>query len=154
MVPAVPREHPSPGRYSSTGAGGVFPSRYVMLDAWRGLARIAERNGQWDEATRAYERAVELDPTDIASHVAAGVLLRVRLADPLRAVPHFRAVLARDATHYGARFQLAVALAAAGNDAEARKEWRRFEVFARAGGDVRDLALAPPGLADDSLRPR
>lgn len=124
------------------------------VDAWRALGRIAERDGQWADAVRAYERAVALDPTDIESHVAAGVLLRIRLADPLRAVPHFRAVLARDPDHYGARFQLAVALAASGNEAQAREEWHRFETLARALGDVRDLALAPPGLGDDGLRPR
>ncbi len=41
MVPSVTRADQPPGRYSSPDAGGLFPTRYVMLDAWRGLAALA-----------------------------------------------------------------------------------------------------------------
>src|SRR5262249_25096656 len=45
--------------------------------------------------------------------------------DPAAAAAEFRQVLARNPTHYGATFQLAAALDAAGKRAEARPLWKR-----------------------------
>jgi len=52
-----------------------------------------------------------------------GVNLLYKASDPVGAEQNFRAVLARNSKHYGARYQLAVALDRGGRPAEARNEW-------------------------------
>ncbi len=89
----------------------------------------------------------------MTARVDAGVIYRLRLDDPRGAIAYFRDALALAPAHYGARFQLALALFAAGDTVAAREEWRRFAVLARAAGDPTDLALAPAGLRDDAPQP-
>jgi cytochrome c-type biogenesis protein CcmH/NrfG len=117
-----------------------------LIEAWRGLARTAEAEARWAEAGAAFDRIVALDPTDVSARIAAGVIHRLRLEDPGAAVVYFRDVLTREPDHYGARFQLALALFAAGDEVGARAEWRRFAALARTAGNASDLALAPAGL--------
>jgi Flp pilus assembly protein TadD len=78
--------------------------------------------------------------------MAAGLLDQYRLGDPLRAVEHYRTVLRLEPTHYGAHYQLAVALLAAGRDAEARAAWLAFVPLAERAGDRATLDGAPPAL--------
>jgi hypothetical protein len=49
-------------------------------------------------------------------------------------------------THYGAHYQLAVALLAAGREAEARAAWFEFVPLAERAGDRDTLDRAPAAL--------
>jgi len=60
--------------------------------------------------------------------------------DPTAASIQFRGVLAQDPEHYGATYQLGVALDRAGRHAEARAHWERMLVLAKAANDERTIA--------------
>lgn len=62
--------------------------------------------------------------------MARGLHLLYDRAEYPAAVEEFRAVLARNPTHYGAHYQLATALEGAGNVAEARSWWTRMLAMA------------------------
>jgi Flp pilus assembly protein TadD len=79
----------------------------------------------------------------------AGLLYHRRLSDAERAVELYRGVLERSPRHYGASYQLAVALWTAGRKEEARAAWRKFAALAKAAGDEKSLAGAPAGLTRD-----
>jgi Flp pilus assembly protein TadD len=68
------------------------------------------------------------------------------LGDPARAVEHYRTVLRLMPTHYGAHYQLAVALLAAGRETEARAAWLAFVPLAERADDRAALDQAPPAL--------
>ena len=68
-----------------------------------------------------------------------GVDLLYQRGDPIGAEAVFRSVLARNPTHYGAQYQLAVALDRGGRPAEARTAW---ETALRNANAVRDSATA------------
>jgi len=59
---------------------------------WVRLGNLYRHSGQNERAQTAYERAIELDPTDIEAHCMLGELL-IETGRPLEAVPHFHAVL-------------------------------------------------------------
>jgi tetratricopeptide (TPR) repeat protein len=59
---------------------------------WVRLGNLYSHSGQSERAQPAYERAIELDPTDIEAHSMLGQLL-VKAGRPLEAVPHWHAVL-------------------------------------------------------------
>jgi Flp pilus assembly protein TadD len=67
--------------------------------------------------------------------------------DPSAAVIEFRKVLARNPDHYGASFQLAVALDQAGKGAEARPLWERVLKMAQGYQDQATLTVARTRLA-------
>ncbi len=67
--------------------------------------------------------------------------------DPVGAEQTFRAVLARNASHYGARYQLAVALDRGGRPAEARTEWNQVQQQAQTFNDSATLRTARARLA-------
>jgi tetratricopeptide (TPR) repeat protein len=115
-------------------------------DAWLSQGRLLERRGAWADAAAAYERALAADPGHHEAAMLAALLLHYRLADPARAVALYRRVLAILPTHYGAHYQLAMALLASGREAEARRAWAAFEVLAEAAGDRDSLARAPAAL--------
>jgi len=62
--------------------------------------------------------------------------------DPAAAVEQFRQVLQHTPTHYGATFQLAKALDAAGKPDEARQWWEKMLAMARAVPDPDTAAVA------------
>lgn len=55
--------------------------------------------------------------------------------DAAAAVERFRSVLSHTPTHYGATYQLAVALDAAGKPEEARPLWEKMLPMAQAAND-------------------
>jgi hypothetical protein len=59
-------------------------------------------------------------------------------------------VLRQSPRHYGASYQLPLALWAAGQEQEARAAWRKFVPLAKAAGDMKSLTNAPPGLRRDA----
>jgi Tfp pilus assembly protein PilF len=66
---------------------------------------------------------------------------------PAAAEQQFRAILARTPTHYGAHFQLAVALDRQSRPAEARAEWETVRAAAAAISDSATLRRALARLA-------
>jgi tetratricopeptide (TPR) repeat protein len=137
------------------------------------LGVALERQKSIAEALAEYRRACELDPKDTAacssrerlagdkasadSATAEAAMMGegLRLLDEeheaARAVDQFRALLAKNPDHYGATYQLARALDAAGRREEATQVWQRMLSMAQAAGDkdteskVRDrLAASAP----------
>src|SRR5262249_53280237 len=118
----------------------------VNADAWRGTARLLEQRADWAAAAAAWDRALAADPTSVDAAMHAGLLYAWRLGDPSTAVERFDAVLALSPEHYGAHYQVAVALLAAGHTDEARAAWRAFVPMAQAISDTKSIAGAPSGL--------
>src|SRR5437867_295302 len=117
-----------------------------QADAWAAQGRLLERQGAWAEAARAYERAVAANPTLSEPAMLAALLHQYRLRDPARAVELYRTVLRLVPSHYGAHYQLAVALLASGREPEARAAWRAFVPMAEAIGDRASIEGAPEQL--------
>jgi len=115
-------------------------------DAWSEQARLLERHEAWAEAASAYEHALEADPQRADAAVGAGVIYLYRLAHPDLAVARFRTALAAVPTHYGAHYQLAVALLASGRQDDALRAWDAFVPLAEAIGDRATLDAAPERL--------
>lgn len=125
----------------------------VHAEAWRAQARLLEARADWGGAAEAWERAIAADPANADAPMRVGLLYAWRLGDPARAAERFRTVLRLAPTHYGAHYQLAVALLAGGDAEEARAAWQRFVPMAQAIGDTKSLASAPAGLTrTDSAR--
>ncbi|HEX7706951.1 MAG TPA: tetratricopeptide repeat protein [Thermoanaerobaculia bacterium] len=62
------------------------------------------------------------------------------------AITHFRTVLEKNPGHYGANYQIAVALDRAGKPDEARSHWEQVLKLAEANGDQPTLATAKARL--------
>ena len=117
-------------------------------DAWFALARLRAARSEWSEAASAYDRVVVLDPGRTEATMDAGIIYHQRLGDPGRAVELYRMTLRALPSHYGAHYQLAVALHALGREDEARAAWRAFVPLALAIGDRQTLAAAPAALRE------
>jgi hypothetical protein len=115
--------------------------------------RRLEAAGDVAGALAAYEAARAADPRNVDAAMLAGLLYHHHLGDPARAVDCYRDVLAARPDHYGAHYQLATALLAAGRPAEARAAWASFARLARAIGDQRTIDAAPDALRDASATP-
>jgi tetratricopeptide (TPR) repeat protein len=115
-------------------------------EAWLAQGRHLERRETWAEAAAAYESALRANPTHVEAAMLAGLLHHYRLAEPARAVEFYRTVLHLAPTHYGAHYQLAMALLADRQEAEARAAWRVFEALADGLGDRKTIEGAPEAL--------
>ena len=71
-----------------------------------------------------------------------GLAARYQQQKPLVAAEIFTRVLVLNPKHYGALFQRASALDAAGQSAEALAAWKAFEHQAEEIGDFTNLAIA------------
>jgi tetratricopeptide (TPR) repeat protein len=114
--------------------------------AWFAQGDLLEKKKRWRPAVRAYERAFAADPYFLKARMRAAILYHRRLAEPERAIELYRSVLRQSPSHYGAHYQLAMALWASGNEQEARAAWRKFLPLAKEVGDERSIANAPAGL--------
>ena len=115
--------------------------------AWLGMGRLLEEDAQWSAAVAAYDRALaESGTTDVEAAMNAGLIYHYRLGAPAHAVERYRTVLRQVPTHYGAQYQIAVALLANGNTSAARRAWQRFARAAAEHGDTAALASAPEAL--------
>jgi len=109
---------------------------------WEKVLAMAE--GYRDAETAAAARA-RLARTDVVSEEA---MMKVGLAalyerhDPAAAAAAFRKVLERNPSHYGATFQLASALDAAGKRSEARPVWEKVLAMAERYDDRATAATA------------
>jgi tetratricopeptide (TPR) repeat protein len=108
--------------------------------------RLLELRRRFAEAAAAYDRTLAADPTNADAAMTGGLLLHYQLGDPAGAVEHYETVLRLVPTHYGAHYQLAVALLAAGREAEACAAWRAFVPLAEHAGHRATLDGAPPEL--------
>ena len=115
-------------------------------DAWIGQGRLLEQRARWAEAADAYEHARTTDPTRAEASMLAGLVYHYHLGQPALAVERYRDVLLRNPTHYGAHYQLAVALLAAGRLDDARAAWQAFVPEAEKINDQKSLAGAPAAL--------
>src|SRR5207247_5520828 len=82
----------------------------------------------------------------------AGLVQHYQLRNPAGAVIWCRRVLRAVPTHYGAHYQLAIALLASGQERDARIAWNAFEPLAKAIGDRASLEGAPEVLRRPSAR--
>ena len=114
--------------------------------AWLAQGRLLEARGEWAPAAEAYDRALTADPTSIDAAMRAGLVRHYRLGDSATAVERYRTVLALDPQHYGAHYQLAVALLGAGRRDDALAAWARFVPMAEAIGDRKSIDGAPAEL--------
>lgn len=87
-------------------------------------------------------------PTEDEVQMAAGLEALYTKSDPFTAADAFRAVRLRTPTHYGAQFQLAVALDSGGYPELARPEWQRMRQMAEAIGDSATLRRIQARLAE------
>ena len=72
--------------------------------------------------------------------------------DPTAAVAQFRKMLERNPTHYGAVFQLAMALDQAGKPGEARPLWERMLLMAEAAQDQGTADMVRARLPSDAMQ--
>jgi tetratricopeptide (TPR) repeat protein len=133
---------------------------FALAHFHRGAA--LERLGRRPEAELSYRRALELEPQLELARAALegkqstgpveGMMQRGLDAlyagkDPGAAVTAFQEVLARMPSHYGATYQLAVALDLLGRPAEARVLWERMLRMADAQQDAQTAQTARARLA-------
>jgi protein O-mannosyl-transferase len=118
----------------------------VNSGAWLAQGRLLEGRGEWQDAARAFDRALAADPTSSDAAMRAGLVYYYRLGDAATAVDRYQTVLSIDPHHYGAHYQLAVALLGAGRRDDALAAWRRFVPLAEAIGDKASIEGAPPDL--------
>jgi tetratricopeptide (TPR) repeat protein len=90
--------------------------------------------------------ALAADPTSSDAAMRAALVYHYRLGDLATAVERYRTVLAIDPNHYGAHYQVAVALLGTGRKDEALAALRRFVPLADALGDRTSIDGAPPEL--------
>jgi tetratricopeptide (TPR) repeat protein len=118
----------------------------VHAGGWLGQGRLLEVRGEWAAAADAYDRALAADPTSTDAAMRAGLVRHYRLGDSATAVERYRSVLEVDPRHYGAHYQLAVALLGAGQRDQALAAWARFVPMAEAIGDRASIEAAPAEL--------
>jgi Tfp pilus assembly protein PilF len=92
---------------------------------WTEVLRLAESFQDTTVVKTAQARLASPDTASQEGMMARGLDLMYSRNDPLAAIDQFKAVLARNGTHYGATYQLAVALDRAGRPAEAKPVWQR-----------------------------
>ena len=139
-------------------------------------AEVLEKLGRTAEADAGYRRAAEINPSDprpgealkrmrrdgpaapdVDGLMRAGIDARYKLNDTNGAIAYFRQVLEKNPAHYGATYQLAAALDAAGKPAEARPLWERVLPMAEQYKDdaiaekARVRLAAPDVLGADAL---
>jgi tetratricopeptide (TPR) repeat protein len=121
---------------------------------WEKMRRMAE--AFQDAPTAATARARLDQPAPVApmteensqaAMMAAGNHALYTKADIKTAITEFRKVLQRNPTHYGATYQLAVALDHAGKRQEARAMWQKVLKMAEGYKDVETGATALARLA-------
>jgi tetratricopeptide (TPR) repeat protein len=86
-------------------------------------------------------------PDTLPASMESGLDALYRERDAAKAERAFRTVLAANPTHYGATYQLAVALDLGGKSAEARAQWEKMLRMAQACGDAETIATAQRRLA-------
>src|SRR5207249_1472287 len=139
------------------------------------LGQVLESMGRIGDVVAAYQTAIELSRQDAQAQSALArlersgdltedVLMRVGLDalytrhNAAAAAAQFRKVLDRNPRHYGATFQLAVALDHSGQPAEARPMWEKVLEMAEGARDkptadrARARLAAPDGASEEATQ--
>ncbi|MEP7123687.1 MAG: tetratricopeptide repeat protein [Byssovorax sp.] len=123
------------------------------------LARALDRAGRKDEAQAAWQRVlrmaeryddrsvIEMARARLADPMVLGLDALYTKHDPTTAAARFREVLAQNPQHYGATFQLAIALDQADKPAESRPVWAKMLGMAEAINDTATADRARARLA-------
>ena len=96
---------------------------------------MAESFRDQQTAATAFGRLEHESSLDEDALMALALHVRYNLNDPVRSVSMFQQVLVRSPSHYGATYQLASALDAAGSPVAARLMWERMLILANAVHD-------------------
>jgi cytochrome c-type biogenesis protein CcmH/NrfG len=108
---------------------------------------MAQRYADTETADRARARLAAPEVPSDEALMRHGLDALYTQHDPAAAAAEFRQVLARNPTHYGATFQLAAALDAAGKRAEARPLWKKMLDMSVAVNDTETANAARARLA-------
>ncbi len=114
---------------------------------WKKMLTMAENLNDTQTATMVRTHLGEPATTSEDSMMKAGIEALYTRRDPTAAIAQFRQVLAHNPTHYGATFQLAAALDAAGHPDEARPLWTKVAEMAQGYGDKKTEEAARVRLA-------
>lgn len=112
---------------------------------WRKVLVMAD--GYQDTATADTARTRLGDSRTAETRMQAGLDEFYARGDPTAAAALFRGVLEQNPTHYGATYQLAAALDAAGERNEARAFWEKMLPMAEAINDQATIDMARARLA-------
>jgi tetratricopeptide (TPR) repeat protein len=110
---------------------------------WERVLAMAENVNDTATAAAA-RRLLKLEPGEKSQDqlMGEGLELLYTRHDPAGAILVFQKVLARNPTHYGAKYQLAAALDQAGLQAEARPWWEKVRAAAESVNDQQTAATA------------
>ena len=123
------------------------------------LARALDRAGRKDEAQPIWERVLRMAEryndrsvidtarARLADPMTLGLDALYTKHDPVTAAARFREVLAHNPQHYGATFQLAIALDQSEKPAESRPVWAKMLTLAEAINDTATADRARARLA-------
>jgi Tfp pilus assembly protein PilF len=92
---------------------------------WSEVLRLAQSFNDSTVVKSAQARLASPDTLSQSGMMARGLDLMYSRNDPVAAIDLFQAVLAKNRAHYGATYQLAVALDRAGRAADAKAVWQR-----------------------------
>jgi len=102
---------------------------------WEKILAMAERQGDRETAEAARTHLGRPGGASEATIMQAGLDALYKRHDPAEAAAQFQKVLQQNPTHYGATFQLAMALDQAGKADEARPVWEKVLAMAEAVHD-------------------
>ena len=103
---------------------------------WEKMVAMAESHQDIETAATARAHLAGEGSAGDGATMQAGLAALYKRHDPAEAIVQFRKVLESNPTHYGATFQLASALDAAGKPAEARPLWEKVLQMAEASKDI------------------
>ena len=109
---------------------------------WTDVLAAAESAKDTATAAMARTRLAAPDTVGVDAIMASGVNLLHVQNNPSLAAEQFRMVLAKNPTHYGATYQLALALDRTGKPADARRLWEKVLGMATASKDVQTAETA------------
>jgi tetratricopeptide (TPR) repeat protein len=111
---------------------------------WEKVLAMASKIQDTKTAAAAKERLAKLDAVGESAFMYAGLKAFYKQKNPAEAATLFRRVLAANPAHYGATYQLAAALDAAGKPAEAEPVWVKTLAMAEKSNDqaIADKARA------------
>lgn len=115
--------------------------------AWEEILRRADAISDTSVMRTARARLAGPDTATHAAMMALGIHLLYSRNAAAAAAEQFRAVLHRNATHYGATYQLATALDRADSAAEARAQWVKVLGMATSINDTATASTARLRLA-------
>lgn len=116
---------------------------------WKKMLTMAESINDKQTADIVRTHLEEPAAVDEEAMMKTGLDALYTRHDPTAAIVQFRQVLARNPTHYGATFQLAAALDAAGQPDEARPLWTKVVEMAQGYNDKKTEEAARARLAKE-----